>query len=496
MPDTIVVFSTPPPPDTGALMPRPYDRTTPLRDRSTGYVFTGGFSGEPVRYLPAPPHGEQWRPHPWGYGNGAYRFHILTSDEPDIFWSHRVLIGCSVTECDGYCIWRDGCPDCNPDEWHWCLTGNCGGEGTEEGRISNDDYDPDDCSCLTTCDECQDRYRHTSSCEVEGTGEVDLCDGCRNGYFTYCDPCDVWWRDDDGHDCPRDSESESGMAACGCCPVRSELINYYSYKPFPRFHGEGPAFLGVEIEINTEDASLREVAEYVASQVGDVAYMKEDSSIGTGFELVTHPMSYPWALENFPWAMFNELRNRWGIRNNTSCGLHVHVSRAAFADARHSYRWLKFVYRSHAQLTKLSRRREYDLSEWGGFKPASRAWAIHHAKAGPAAIQSDSWIGRKSAWWVKADRRNQHGSPSYVDRYSAVNAQNEETFEVRFFAGSVYQSQVKAAMGFVHASVEYTRTLTAHDILTGNGWDWTSFVTWLSDNPMYADLRREIERLV
>jgi RNA-directed DNA polymerase len=34
--------------------------------------------------------------------------------------------------------------------------------------------------------------------------------------------------------------------------------------------------------------------------LGRLGYLKADSSIGTGFEIVTHPMSYDWAMANFP----------------------------------------------------------------------------------------------------------------------------------------------------------------------------------------------------
>lgn len=32
-----------------------------------------------------------------------------------------------------------------------------------------------------------------------------------------------------------------------------------------------------------------------------------DSSIGNGFEIVTHPMSYQWAMATFPWPMLTRL---------------------------------------------------------------------------------------------------------------------------------------------------------------------------------------------
>lgn len=511
------LFVKAPPPEAGELFPRPYDRDTRLRDRVTGYAFRSHLvpvgtypqyryvleAGDPapgiIRYLPAPPAGERWITHPWAY-TPQFRYHLLSGDDACLHLGDY-LIGCSVADaCPSFCVWTDGCPDCRGDDWQWCPTGHCGGPRTEEGRISLAEYPEGDCECYTTCDHCGNRVEHPNEIWVEQEGSCDICDNCVRRLFTVCPHCDHWYRDSTGHDC-----DDCDCGDCGSCDRRRSaggLINYYSYKPVPIFHGPGPVYLGVEMEIDTGD-SLFDVARFVADKVCGFAYMKEDSSIGDGFELVTHPLDYGWSLEHFPWEMFAEMRDRWGLHNGETCGIHVHVNRDGFTDQRHVYRWLKFVYRNQEALTALSRRRNGQLAEWGGFRPDSRAWAIHHAKTGGQASRLESWADyqgnpNRSAWWATRDKRDAYGFPHYAARYSAINVSNEHTFELRFFAGSVYASQVKAAMGFAHASVEYTRQLTTREILTGNGWDWSGFTAYLASAPddIYAPLRREIERLV
>ena len=518
-----------PPDSTGmGLFPRPYDQNTPLRDRVTGYVFRSLLvpmgttempyymleAGDPapgvIRYLPAPPVGERWIPHTWCY-TPAYRFHILTGDQPASFLTDR-LIGCSVRNigdedfpdaCSSYCVWSDGCPDCVPEDWQWCPTGHCGSPHTADGRIPLSEFAEGDCACFTTCEHCGERVAYPDQVYVENEGDCDLCESCVRRHFTHCTACNNWYRDNNGHDC-----GGCDCGDCGDCDSQRRaggLINYYSYKPCPEFKGDGPVYLGVEMEIDTGSRSnVHPVAEFVANKVGDTAYMKEDSSIGDGFELVTHPLDYRWALANFPWGMFANIREQWGLHNGETCGIHVHVNRDGFTDQRHTYRWLKFIYRNAPALRQLSRRQNGQLQEWGDFREDARAWAIHHAKTGSEAGSRYSWSHgggdhpREDVWWVTPDKRNRFGSPHFTARYSAVNVGNEQTFELRFFAGSVYASQVKAAMGFAHASVEYTRTLTARDILTGAGWEWDSFVKYLTTAPddMYTDLVSEIERLV
>src|SRR5439155_8451606 len=113
---------------------------------------------------------------------------------------------------------------------------------------------------------------------------------------------------------------------------RGGLVYDYSYKPVPVFHGIGPLFLGPEIEVQTPHDRDWECAELACNHLGSLGYLKTDSSINGGFEIVTHPMSYPWAIENFPWHMLTQL-DGMGCYASESTGIHVHVSRAAFGSA-------------------------------------------------------------------------------------------------------------------------------------------------------------------
>ena len=87
------------------------------------------------------------------------------------------------------------------------------------------------------------------------------------------------------------------------------LVHDYSYKPRPVFHGTGPLFLGPEIEIETPYCAEEECAQIAYSLLGSLGYLKNDARSDNGFEIVTHPMSYQWAMDNFPWQMLTELRD-------------------------------------------------------------------------------------------------------------------------------------------------------------------------------------------
>ncbi|MBN9743571.1 hypothetical protein DMP23_21250 [Amycolatopsis sp. A1MSW2902] len=216
----------------------------------------------------------------------------------------------------------------------------------------------------------------------------------------------------------------------------------------------------MELEINTPDEDV-ELCRLCEDRIGDLAYLKEDGSIEIGFELVTHPMSLAWAQENFPWRLLDELAAR-GC-DGTDAGLHVHVSRDAFTGSSHVFRWMKFIYRNAANVQQLARRHD---SSWAQFSPEERAD-------------------------VKDICKGDRNRP----RYSAINVQNDDTFELRMFASSVKPQEVQAALAFADASVRYTQQLTLGAILRDAGWSWDAFLAWAGARPEYDSLSRECEAL-
>lgn len=294
-----------------------------------------------------------------------------------------------------------------------------------------------------------------------------ICETCISLLYWRCDDCGGWNRDgaECGNNCGDDSsdddDDDDDNCWCGSCSSRddSSLIKGYYYKPEPVFFGNGPLYLGAEIEVETYERSRN--ARIATEHLGDLGYLKDDSSI-SGFEIVTHPMSYDYAMSDFPWPMLSALADG-GCEATPSTGLHVHVSRAGFTSEVHRYRWLKFIYRNQPDVIKVARR--YSES-WAPFTVSGRRDAKWHAK----------------------------GTGDYnTSRYQAVNVTNESTFELRIFASSLEPVQVQAALGLAAASVEYTRNLTPYAIAHNGGWEWPTFRTWVDNHPEYAPLKSEME---
>lgn len=300
------------------------------------------------------------------------------------------------------------------------------------------------CHAGQTCSRCGHAVPDRRACEC---GNTTPCPAAPSPNRPEPDDYDDYDHDEDDYD----DEDDDGDG----------LIHDYWHKPWPVFHGQGPLFLGLELEVATPTEDRWYCARTAAGWLRDLGYLKSDSSIDYGFEIVTHPMSYRWAIECFPWPMLSALADL-GCEATSQTGLHVHLSRAGFTGPAHAYRWMKFVYRNQSAVTALARR---ESCQWAQFSDEPRRAVKEHAKG----------VLGSSRFW-------------------AINTSNTDTFELRVFASSLHPLQVQAALGFAAASVEYTRDLTVAGIVRG-GWSWPAFTGWLAGRPGYAALRREVEAL-
>lgn len=297
------------------------------------------------------------------------------------------------------------------------------------------------------CDFCN-LYCHTATVADDG---YTLCSSCAEARdYTECERCGVLVR--------------YSSLCTDHQPYRiepSDEVHDYGYKPDPVFHGTGPRYLGLELEITVPLRGFGDRVHDANTMLGDLGYLKEDSSISHGFELVTHPMAYPWAITSFPWALLDHLARRGctGAGN----GLHVHISRDAFTDPCHIFRWMKFIHRNAHMVQILARRSE---PTYAAFTQRERASVKHSCKGLPDA-----------------------------SRHVAINTHNRTTFELRVFASSLKTQQVQAALAFADATVRYARDLTIPAIVHNGGWDWFAFTDWLHTRPEYTPLIHELEDL-
>ena len=261
----------------------------------------------------------------------------------------------------------------------------------------------------TTCTRCGGRIWTRNNA---GTEDTPLCQHCYDNHYTSCTQCGALLHLDDA--CYEDDDEDEPL--CRHCYASQKSIQNYYYKPAPVFYGEGRRFFGVELEI--DGGGERDGA---ADRLMDLAgpehlYCKHDGSLEDGFELVTHPMTLQYHMDEMPWASVLSEAVRMGYTSHSACtcGLHVHVNRSAFGLTEQRQedaiaRVLFFVENHWNELLRFSRRNQRQIEQW-----ASR----YGRKDDPKAVLKQA-------------------KDSCRGRYTCVNLTNFSTIEFRMFRGTL-----------------------------------------------------------
>ena len=302
----------------------------------------------------------------------------------------------------------------------------------------------------TICDNCGDRIRRD---HAEGDSNYTLCSHCYEYCYTTCEDCgrlihneDAYYSDSDDYPYCRDCFERFNESA----------IKNYSYKPEPIFYGSGDLFYGVELEIDKggeDDDNAQELLD-VANSGGERIYCKHDGSINDGFEIVSHPMSLGYHMNDMNWLdVFQKAVEMNYLSHNTStCGLHIHCSRSAFGkdydeQDRAIGRVVFFVEKHWSELVKFSRRSMDNLNHWA---------------ARYASISSTTEETYKKA----KDKR--------MGRYVAVNLENYNTIEFRLFRGTLRYKTFIATLQLVDEICDAAIRMTDKEM---EEMSWLDFVT-------------------
>lgn len=226
--------------------------------------------------------------------------------------------------------------------------------------------------------------------------------------------------------------NDEDEAYCDSCYERGcgGTIHNYSYKPEPIFYGEGPLYLGVELEVDEAGKDNVNAAHTLRgfNQENVYGYVKSDGSLNDGFELVTHPCTVETHLQQVPWRETLEALRGMGYRSHApgTCGLHVHVSRKALGkdvyEQEETIAKLLYIFeRFWQEILRFSRRTESQINHWAaryGYKDRGEE-ILKEAK---------------------------HGANG---RYACINLTNTDTIEFRVFRGTLKYNTVIATLQFV-----------------------------------------------
>lgn len=302
------------------------------------------------------------------------------------------------------------------------------------------------------CDDCEEFY---DSNRVGSNYYNDslYCEDCFSNHCWYCDPCDEYHPNDEG--CEYDSNSN---------------IKHYSYKPDPIFIGESKTglYMGWELEADCPTIGRESCAEYASPVLEGIAYIKEDSSVSRGLEIVTHPVAHNKVRElDVYWDTIEKLRSQFGMRSwdsELSCGLHIHLSRKGFGGVAHIHRFMRLIYGNAELMAKFAGR----TTRYATFQDV---WDF------------DEFGVPHRTYSNKINHKKRSGG----ERNSAVNTYPDNTIELRFFRGTMSKTGILACLDLAQACVEYTRNLTAKDVMAG-ALEWEYLYDYIErNNGLYPD---------
>lgn len=288
------------------------------------------------------------------------------------------------------------------------------------------------------CPDCLDAHTTICGCcgrkcwneDINSDSNLSLCEHCYYSYYNRCARCNCIV-----HHYLEGGDDEEGYCSDCYAALRDQTIRSYYFKPEPIFYGDGPRYLGVELEIdgaggrNDRAADLLRIANEDEDE--ERLYAKHDSSLDDGFELVSHPMTLAYHTQEMPWRQILERAVSFGYLSHQpgTCGLHVHVNCTAFGEVWEDQeaaisRVLFFVENHWNELLRFSRRTQRQIDRW-----AAR-------------------YGRKDDPKQMMD----HVKESGAGRYASVNLTNDATIEFRIFRGTLRYTNLSrhAAAGGRH----------------------------------------------
>lgn len=235
-------------------------------------------------------------------------------------------------------------------------------------------------------------------------------------------------------------------------------------------------YLGAEVEndhypefcCNREDAIA-----YVRENASAFCRVESDGSLVNGFEIVSAPMTLA-AHKATDWTgLFAKLTEMGARAHDTdTCGLHVHVSRAALGNTDEAKRLciakiLELVERFQQQLSCFARR-DITGSQWCG--PTEYG---HSTSDGSRALRRKAATIQDQQGFAVHDGR----------RYRAVNLQNPSTIEFRLFKGTLKPETFYATLTLVDGLVRWCKQHTTPEAHTVT---WDGLLAWINDEGLTA----------
>lgn len=324
-------------------------------------------------------------------------------------------------------------------------------------------------SGVAICDDCHsNHYYYCDYCENSvGTPywnhETDMCELCTSVRFSRCADCDNLVNEDNLY-----YSDYSSDVRCEYCYYEHEneshhipnVQGYHSGAPWSMQyhtiggHSDSPlgfTYYGVELECEDVSADIGDVlSDMMSARIG---HAETDGSLNNGIEFITQPATLMAWRDSFGDSVreyMSKVQQFGGTFEDDTCGAHVHVSRTAFDNDTHLFRFVTFMRHNESFVRVISGRDDSSIDQWA---------KVNNYRSGE----------------LRQEVKRQSGN-----RYRAVNLSNSRTVEVRAFAGSNDFADIIGSIELISAVIEYVRDLTISDVNIGALFA-DSFITWLMD---------------
>ena len=310
------------------------------------------------------------------------------------------------------------------------------------------------------CEECGNIYNDDQS--NSDSQNTVICDSCCED-IVICDDCGCWLTADNGH-----NRIEIYDYCDECYPKHKGKIHDYSHKPEPIFYRNNKNqvdLFGVELEVdnggnNTENAG--KLLDIMNDDEEDHIYIKNDSSIDDGFEIVSHPATLEKHISEFNWQelMKEAVSLNYKSHDCETCGLHVHVNKEAFGNTESKQdlnilKLLLIVEMHWKKFVKFSRRTNKQLENY-----------------------CDRYGFNNNTENILDDAEDLLETAKDGERFHAINLQNTNTVEIRIFRGTLKYETFIATLQMCQMLLDIIRNTEVQQM---QNITWKSIVKYAND---------------
>lgn len=311
--------------------------------------------------------------------------------------------------------------------------------------------------CISYCEDCNE-YHYDDNMVYIQDAQVCICDDCaRNGDYFMCHDCGDWHTTDYANNCYNGDfyvcdRCRDNYTYVECCDTliqdayysdeddcyyceehyheNVDIVEYHGFSDWKKqtVKNENPPYcIGFELEVeNTKHSHDNyDLARFAKNTYPVIC--SRDGSIDYGFEIVSHPLSYNYIVENQDKlkTMLSGLQEKGCESHNPgTCGLHFHVSHPHNDDIIDRIILIMETYKQ--ELIAFSRRTSGQMEQWCKF--------LSDIKEGEDC---------KSLYFIKKNKETS-------TRYMALNLTNYNTIEFRIFRGTLNFDTFMASVELVN----------------------------------------------